>query len=986
MTNRLPPGPHEWIDRSKELPFTFEGRRYVGLAGDCVTSALWAGGERTLGRSFKYHRPRGILSLANHDVNALFQWGPKLNLRGDIVQLAAGMDLTAVNTFGDLGTDKGRFLEKIGPFLPVGFYYKAFHKPKALFPKWERMFRTLTGLGKVDFQTPRMQVPKRTLHADLLVVGAGAAGLAAAIAAAEADARVVVVDENAGPGGSLGYQRGADGQSVALLGELLAKAQSLSNLDLRLGTCAAGFYADFWVPLVSASGLARLRAKAMIVASGVQEQPAVFRNNDLPGVMLASAAQRLVYRYRVKPAEAMLVLAANLEGYSAALDMKANGMEVVAVVDPRPEGEASAAGDAVRASGIEVLCGAWVREALGSNGRLRSAIVCRLDESGEADTATARTIACDGLLMSVGWAPAAALLYQAGARMRYDEGVQQFVPDVLPGGVFAAGRVNGVYATAHKIEDGRQAAAAALDWLAGRATSSGQPAVRDGRSPSHPYPIVAHPEGKNFVDFDEDLQLKDFFNAAQEGFDNIELLKRYSTVGMGPSQGKHSNMNAIRILAKIRGEPCGAVGTTTARPFYHPVPMGMLAGRGFSPYRTTPLQSRHEFLGAVSMMAGNWLRPEHYPQVGKSKEEAVREEAAAVRTAVGLIDVGTLGKLEVRGPDAAAFLERVYTGRFADMKVGSTRYALMVDETGIITDDGVVARLAHEHFFFTTTTSNSALVYRELSRLNAMWRLELGLVNLTGSYCGMNLAGPRSRAVLARVSDIDTSEAAFPFLAVQEATVAGVTARILRVGFVGEVGYEIHVPADQAHHVWDALIESGRIHGIRAFGVEAQRLLRLEKGHIIVGQDTDGLTTPFDAAMQWAVKMQKPFFVGQRSLAILKQKPRKQRLVGFVRDTREPAPKEGHLVIDGTNIAGRITSTGWSDTLGMQIGLAYVSIPLAQPGTELQIRVDGGVLVTARVAKLPFYDPANTRQRIGDDARERPENESGRSAAVEAAV
>jgi sarcosine oxidase subunit alpha len=984
MSLRLPAAPHEWIERTKPISFTFEGRRFEGLTGDCVTSALWAAGERLLGRSFKYHRPRGVLSLANHDINAMFQWGPRLNLRGDVAPLEDGMTLTAVNTFGGLASDRAGVLDRMGAFLPVGFYYKAFHKPKSMFPRWERMFRATAGLGKVDLGTLRRPMPKRYLHTDVLVVGAGAAGLSAAITAAASGAGVVLVDENAAPGGSLGYQRGGQVTDTAVLDDLVSRAANLPNLELRLGTVASGYYADFWVPLVSASGLTKVRSRVLIVATGAQEQPAVFRNNDLPGVMLASAAQRLVYRYRVKPMDRAVVLAANRDGYIAALDLVASGVNVATLVDLRIEGEASEAGAAVAAAGIEVLRGHCVFEAVEAGGRLQAAVVCDMRPDGAPIPSASRLIPCDGLVMSVGWAPAAALLYQAGAAMHFDESLQQFVPDQLAEGVYAAGRVNGVYLVAQKLEDGRFAALDALAFLGRSACGAMRPVLRDGQRPSHPYPIVEHPKGKNFVDFDEDLQLKDFFHAAQEGFDSIELLKRYATVGMGPSQGKHSNMNAIRILARIRGQPCGAVGSTTARPFYHPVSLGALAGRGFSPIRRTPLHPRHEALGAVFMMAGNWLRPEYYPRAGKSRAEAIQEEARAVRTRVGLIDVGTLGKLELRGADAGAFLERVYTGCFADMKIGATRYALMVDESGVIADDGVVARLGPELYYFTTTTGNAATLYRELTRLSTLWRLDCGLVNLTGAVAGINLAGPSARRVLRAVSDLDASEAAFPFLAAREGKVAGVPARLLRVGFVGEVGFEVHMPADEVHAVWDAFLEAGRLHGIRPFGVEAQRLLRLEKGHVIVGQDTDGLTHPFEAGLGWAVRMQKPFFVGQRSLAILKEKPAKHVLVGFVRETREPMPKEGHLVVDAGGIAGRVTSVGWSETLGHGVGLAYVAPHLARPGREIQVRADGGVLLTARIAKMPFYDPEGSRQKVEDAELENSEGESGRGAAVAA--
>jgi sarcosine oxidase subunit alpha len=365
------------------------------------------------------------------------------------------------------------------------------------------------------------------------------------------------------------------------------------------------------------------------------------------------------------------------------------------------------------------------------------------------------------------------------------------------------------------------------------------------------------------------------------------------------------------------------------------------------------------------MQAGNWLRPEYYARPGKSKLECVRDEARAVRTALGLIDVGTLGKMDLFGPDAAAFLERVYTGRFANLKVGMTRYAVMVDESGVVIDDGVVARLSEQHFYFTTTTTGSANVYRELTRLNTMWGMQVGVVNVTGGYGAMNLAGPKAREALAGLTEIDLSGAAFPYLAVREGRIAQAPVRILRVGFVGELGYEIHTPAEHAAHLWDALMRAGEPHGIRPFGVEAQRLLRLEKGHIIIGQDTDGLTTPYEAALEWALKLDKPFFVGQRSLQIVGKRPRKHTLAGFAlaKDFTGDAPKECHLVIRDGNIAGRVTSIAFSEALGQHVGLAYLPPDLADAGRRFNIRADGGRMVEATVVKTPFYDPAAERQK-----------------------
>ncbi|HEV8645884.1 MAG TPA: 2Fe-2S iron-sulfur cluster-binding protein, partial [Burkholderiales bacterium] len=534
MSARLPPVAGEWIDRSKKLGFDFEGERFQGFAGDTVSSALLAAGVRVLGRSFKYHRARSVLSMANHDVNAMFQDGARLNLRGDVEPLQDRMVLAAVNTFGGVRHDRARILDKLSAFLPVGFYYKAFHTPKAWFPFWERMFRRVTGLGELDFSTPHIRTPKRYDFCDVLVVGAGPSGLCAALAAADAGAKVVLVDENARIGGSLTYERGGSDGPTVQLRNLESGVSTHPNISVRTGTLAAGCYADNWVALVDADRMTKMRARAVIVASGVYEQPAVFHNNDLPGVMLASAAQRLIYRYAVRPMQSAVVLTGNQDGYAAALDLIANGIRVEAVVDLRRTDGGSAEEAKVKEAGIRIHRGHCIHEARANGSAVGAAVVCPLLPGGEADTSRSETVRCDGVLMSVGYAPAAALLYQAGAAMRFDVQVGQFVPASLPEGVFAAGRVNGVYALEDRQRDGSRAGLEATKYL-GFPASAAPAVARAAVAPSHPYPIFDHPQAKNFVDFDEDLRLKDLANAVQEGFDNIELLKRYATIGMGPS-------------------------------------------------------------------------------------------------------------------------------------------------------------------------------------------------------------------------------------------------------------------------------------------------------------------------------------------------------------------------------------------------------------------------------------------------------------------
>jgi sarcosine oxidase subunit alpha len=958
---RLAVHPDEWIDRSRPLSFEFEGQEYLGYEGDTISSALAAAGVPYLARSFKYHRRRHILSFANHDSNTLFQVDGLPNVRGDVTLLRARMRVSAINTFGGLTRDKARVLDRLARWLPVGFYYKAFHT-KRLFPRWERMFRALTGLGVVPLDAARQTTAKRYGFCDVLVIGAGPSGLSAALEAAAAGARVALVDESLRSGGSgVGFHDGGHHSTRALI-EAVNRSPAITVFR---ATVAAAYYADHWVALAEPDRLTKMRAKAVVFACGVIETPAVFRNNDLPGVMLASAAWRLLLRHRVAAGRNVVMVAANVEAYRTCLDLHSQGVSVGAIVDlrARQDDAEAAAANSCAALGISILRGHAPYEAIaGENGVVAALDVAPLDVEGHVDVAKLRRIECDAILMSVGWAAAMNLLVQAGGTARFAEELQQFVPDELPPGIFASGRMNGVYDFEARVDDGARAGSGAASH-AGFGTASAAVTARATRCPSHRMPIIDHPSAKNFVDFDEDLQVKDLENAAQEGFDSSELLKRYSTVGMGPSQGKHSNMNALRVLARYRGVAVERLGLTTSRPMYHPVPLKLLAGRSFNAERRTPVDAEHESLGAVWMPAGNWRRPEYYQVDGESRARSIEAEVQAVRSCVGIIDVGTLGKIEIYGPQSGLFLDRVYAGKFSNLKVGMTRYGLMLDESGVIIDDGVIARLAREMFYFTTTTGGSATVFRELQRWNALWGLDCTLVNVTGHRAAFNFAGPLSRELLQPLTDMDLGDERFPYLGARSARVAGVAARLLRVGFVGELGYEIHVAASDAAHVWRALHAAGSPRGLRAFGVEAQRVLRLEKGHFIVGQDTDGLTDPFEANASWAVNMQKPFFVGQRSLKILQARGPRQTLVGIELLDSARLPKECHLVIDKGTIAGRVTSVVHSRTLNRSIGLAMVAPGLARASGDIEIRGEQGEMLKARIAATPFYDPQNARQR-----------------------
>jgi len=960
--NRLPPQPLEWIDRNSDITIKVEGQTVKGFAGDSITAMLLANGKRFVGRSFKYHRRRGVLSFANHDINALFEDVNGTNIRGDVTVAVNGMDLWPTNVSGSLARDRLQILGWMAPFLPVGFYYKAFHTPKALFPFWERWIRKLAGLGRVGVHTPLNRISKRYHHTDVLVVGGGPSGMSAALAAAGQGARVVLVDESPHLGGSLDYQHCNDLDAASERDDLKCRILQAPEIDVILGGEASGYYVDHWTPVTTGDGIVKIRSLATVFATGVFEQPAVFHNNDLPGVLLASAAQRLIARYAIKPFDKAVVLTSNVEGYRAALDFLKAGGEIASIVDTGDSTSRGSLVHAIRDRGVKIHDGCMIYEAKSIDGRLGGVVVTAINRVGEPDHTNRIRIECEGLMMSVGWAPAAALLCQAGGDMSYDERLGQFVPINLPEGVFAAGRVNGVFNLKDRISDGISAGRQAAGYISEQTSESVIRPPRSTRAHSHPYPVVVHPKGWDFVDFDEDLTFKDLQRAAEEGFDNIELLKRYSTIGMGPSQGKHANMNGIRILARKMGQTMDETGSTTARPFFHPVPMSKLAGRRLRPYRHTPLQEIHEAHGAIFMEADIWPRPEFYGAV-KDRKTAIFEEVREVRNNVGIIDVSTLGKIEVFGPEAAELMDRIYTSRMSNMKVGMSRYALMVDESGVITDDGIAVRRSGEHYYVTTTTGTSDITFREIQRRLMEWHLDAEVVNRTGQLGAVNVAGPHSRELLASLTDIDLSAEAFPYMGAREGTFAGADSLMMRVGFVGELGYEIHMLPSDLRIAVNKIMDAGEIFAIRPFGVEAQRLLRLEKGHIIVGQDTDGLTNPYEAAMPWAVHTKKDKFVGKRSLQILKKK-KTRTLVGFTlaSGNGETIPDECNLVIDGNEICGRVTSVSESATLSCVIGLAYVDDKILLRGGNIYIRINGGVLVEAKVVPLPFYDPEGLRQ------------------------
>ncbi len=955
------------IDRSESVSFRFEGEPVSGYRGDTIASALLASGVTTLSRSFKYHRPRGVLSMCGQDSNSMVRVGQKPNVLADRVAIEAGLDVRAQNYWGSLEKDRLAQLRHLGRFMPVGFYYKAFYKPRWAWPLWAKLIRRVAGLGTVDLTTPHGYYDKEYLFTDVTVIGAGPAGMAAALEAAQAGAEVLLVDENAEIGGALSYARfdGAGESGKKTRADLAAEIAGAKNIRVMTETNCTGWYSDNWLPLIKDNRLYKLRAGSLVVASGCYEQPLIFHNNDLPGIMLGSAAQRLIRLYGVKPGNRAVVATANRDGYGVALDLLDAGIEVACVVDVRADPPEDEISTALMHRHVPVLVGSILREAVPAPGGagVRAAKIARL-EGAEHAARRYDSFACDMIAMSGSYAPAAALLHQAGGRVSLRDGGGGFSVHDLPERLAAVGSVAGTNALENVLAEGRAAGRqAAAD--AGHSAGMASETSRTAEQAVACWPIIGHAKGKDFVDFDEDLQTHDIENALTEGYQHIQLLKRFTTNGMGPSQGRHATLPAIRLAARRTGASLDDTGSTTSRPPIGPLTMGHLAGRSFEPVRYTAMHFRHLERGARMMPAGAWMRPEYYGDA-RNRVENIAAEARNVRENVGIIDVSTLGGLEVRGPDAAEFLNRMYTFAYLKQPVGRSRYVLMTDESGVIVDDGVACRIHDDHFYVTATTSGVDGVYRTMLWYNAQWRLKVDITHVSASYAGVNIAGPNSREVVEKLcDDVDLSPEAFPYMGVRRGHVAGIPALFLRVGFVGELGYELHVPASQGEALWDALIEAGADAGIRPFGVEAQRMLRLEKGHIIISQDTDGLTTPHEADMAWAISRKKPYFVGMRSVAIQDAGGLTRKLVGFeIADPETTQPKECHLVIRGDTITGRVTSVVRSPNLAKTIGLAYVAPDQAEPGQRIDIKVDGGEMVQAEVVKLPFYDPDGERQEM----------------------
>lgn len=953
--------PATQIDPDTTITFTFDGERYPAHPGDTIASALSAAGVRIFSRSFKYHRPRGLLCCAGQCPNCLVQVGDEPSVRSCTREVQDGMIVSPQNVRGSLQRDLMSVTQLGDRFLPVGFYYKAFIHPQSMWHVYEKFLRHAAGLGKVNLDTPPGHYFKEYLHTDVAVVGGGPAGLSAALGAAASGARVLLLDESDALGGHLRYSSG----NAEALERLVGEVESHERIVRYTKTAVIGWYEENWLAAVSprpeGEVLFKIRAGAVVFATGAYEQPLLFDNNDLPGVMLGSGIQRLIHLFGVAPGRRAVVLACGPHGWQVAADMRQAGIEVAAVADLRSgPGLAPEAAELV-SKGVPVYWNHGIFAAEG-NREVGSAIIAPLSAAGEV-TGASRRVPCDLIAICANWTPANGLLYQAGATITYDEASNLFLPTSIPAGVFAAGRVNGAFVLENELAEGTRAGREAAR-VAGFEPAEQPPEDAELVRETAPGSALVRVKGnhKRFLCYCEDVTDSDLETAIAEGYDSIELLKRYSTISMGPCQGKMCSLNTIHLCARANQWTIDQTGTTTARPPMTPVSLGALAGQNMEPVQVSPVHEWHKAAGAKLMIAGLWLRPEHYGDR--------MAEVRAVREAVGLIDVSTLGKLRLTGPGVPELLDRLYINKWRVMEIGRVRYGIMCNDEGIILDDGVTARIGDQEWYTTTTSSGAGAIFEWMQWwVQSGWGQGVHVANVTEVYAAFNLTGPSSRAVLQQVVESDISNDALAYMYAREIEVAGVPCRVLRIGFTGELSFEIHCPSGYGWHVWEALMDAGAAHGIRPFGVEAQRILRLEKAHIIVGQDTDGLTDPIAANQAWAVKLDKDDFLGQRALTRVSESGPKERLVGFKMVERNIVPDEGlQIVRPGTNgrleIIGWVTSCRHSPTLDETIGLCWLPADVAATaGQSFTIRVNGK-LETAIVHHGPFYDPDGTRLRM----------------------
>jgi len=956
------------IDRSTRVPFHWDGRALEGFAGDTLASALLANGIVRVGRSFKYHRARGLLGAGLEEPNAIIQLeegaATTPNVKATQVPLYSGLRAKPVNAWPNVDFDAMAINGLFKRFIPAGFYYKTFTWPHWLI--FEPSIRAAAGLGRAPTEPDPARYEHRFAHTDTLIIGAGAAGLAAAQACAEAGLDTLLVDSDFRFGGGLlGSPAMIEGlHASAWVDQTLNRLAGSRHVTLLKRTLAFGYYDHNLIGLCQRlddhlphaernhvrERLWKVRARRVILATGAFERPLAFENNDLPGVMLASAAQTYALRFGAAPGRTVVFATNNDSAYDAAAALHDAGVAIAAILDSRGETPAAAA---AQSRGIRVIWESLPCSALSDGAGVRGLKLST--PSGK------QTIACDAVLVSGGWNPAVHLHSQSAGALRFDDSAQTFLPDQNPQRALSVGAAAGHFDLIAAVALAEQAIAGAT--LPAPAPEPVGPTreYQDGDSAAH----------KAFVDFQNDVTVGDLHLAARENFRSIEHVKRYTTLGMASDQGKTSNVAAIQHLSKLLDRKPQTIGTTRFRPPFDPVTIGAFAGHmvghRLSPIRVLPAHERHLALGAVMADYGPWLRPAAYPRPGEDEHAAVIREVRATRTAAGLFDASPLGKIEVKGRDAAEFLNRMYVNSLKALKLGACRYALMLSELGFVFDDGVIARLAEDHFLVGATSGHASAVAAGFQEwLQGEWPdLDVVTEDVTTAWAVMNVVGPKSREILAKLEiDIDLSREAFPHMTLRLGRIGDIPVRIQRVSFTGELSYEVAAPSGYGAALWDSLMRLGASEGLTPFGIEALTCMRIEKGYLHIGADTDGATLPQDIGFAELIAKKKDDFIGRRSTLLPDgMRSDRRQIVGLeANDSAAPLSIGAHIGASSEKQSsdGWVTSSTFSPTLNRPLAMALLSGGRARLGESVRI-YDLGQWRSARVVAPGWYDPEGLR-------------------------
>ena len=972
------------LNRSKKIRFWYDNKGFEGFEGDTLASALLANGVHLVGRSFKYHRPRGIYSAGSEEPNALVQLESgahtEPNRRATEVELYNGLSASSQNCWPSVGIDIGAINSLVSRLLPAGFYYKTFMWPASLWTTYEKYIRKAAGLGKSPTEIDPDSYDKLHAHCDVLIVGGGPAGLQAALSAGRTGARVILIDEKSTFGGSLlGDSTLIDNAPAdQWINKTVAELKQMPEVTLLNRTTVTGYYdynflvanervSEHLGPNRKTGGpkerLWKIRAKQTVLATGAIERPLVFADSDRPGVMLSHALRTYINHFSVLPGNRVVVVTNNDSAYHTALDAHTAGANVE-VVDVRlnPVGELL---DRTRAVGIHIYENSAITAVDYRGGRLKGIEIMQLGDDAESVRGVPRTIPCDLIAVSGGWTPTVHLFSQGKGKLKFLDDHHCFVPDQRahnnPG--FEAGACKATWSLAECLTEGAEAgAAAAIAAGCGTATPADTPSteqVRCGATRALWILPTDHPIGqgpkKHFHELHNDSTVADIELAAREGFISIEHLKRYTTTGMGTDQGKTSNLNALTVMSGIRGVPIPEVGTTTFRPPYTPLTFGSIVGHDrrqlFVQKRKTPMHPWHDRNGAIYEDVGDWKRPFYFPQPGESMHDAVQRECLAARASIGIVDASTLGKIDIQGPDARRLLNMVYTNAWSKLAPGRCRYGLMLNEHGMVFDDGVTTCLGDNHFHMTTTTGGAARVMGWLEEwLQTEWpEWQVYCTSVTEQWAVASITGPNTRQLLSELCDHPLDDDAFPFMSMQSFEVAGIPARVFRISFTGDLTFEINVPARFGLALWEALMEAGRKYDICPYGTETMHVLRAEKGFIIAGQDTDGTVTPMDLGMDWIVSKTKGDFLGRRSFSRSDtvRSDRKQ-LVGLLTEDPNFVLPEGVHVVEQLkdnppmNMLGHITSSYMSPNVGRSIAMALIEDGFKRKGSTLDVSLMDG--------------------------------------------